>query len=52
MEFLGVLVLKRKSLGWQRLERERIWWKARGTRGSYLWNWRRGHDRRSWHISQ
>jgi hypothetical protein len=25
MEFLGVLVLKRKSLGWQRLERERIW---------------------------
>jgi hypothetical protein len=25
MEFLGVLVLERKSLGWQRFGRQRIW---------------------------
>jgi hypothetical protein len=25
MEFLGVLVLERKSLGWQRLGRQRTW---------------------------
>jgi hypothetical protein len=25
MEFLGVLVLEIESLGWQRLERQRIW---------------------------
>jgi hypothetical protein len=51
-EFLGVLVLERKSLGWQRLGRQRIWWKARGTRSSYLWNWRRERGRKLWRISQ
>jgi hypothetical protein len=52
MEFLGVLVLETESLGWQRLGWQRIWWKSRGTRGSYLWDWRRDRGRRSWRISQ
>jgi hypothetical protein len=52
MEFLGVLVLERKSLGWQRLGRQRTWWKARGTHGSYLCDWQRDRGRRSWCISQ
>jgi hypothetical protein len=52
MKLLGVLVLERKSLGWQKLGRQRTWWKAMGTRGFYLWNWRRDRGRRSWHISQ
>jgi hypothetical protein len=52
MEFLGVLVLETENLGWQRLRRQRIWWKAKGTRGSYLWDWWRDRGRRSWRISQ
>jgi hypothetical protein len=52
MEFLGVLVLETKSLGWQRFGRQRILWKARCTRSPYLWNWRRDRGQRSWRISQ
>jgi hypothetical protein len=37
MELLGVLVLKKESLDWQRLGKQRTWWKVRGTRSSYLW---------------
>jgi hypothetical protein len=52
MELLGVLVLERKSLDWQRLGKQRTWWKSRGTRSSYLWSWWRDHGRRLWRISQ
>jgi hypothetical protein len=52
MELFGVLVLERESLDWQRLGKQRTWWKARGTQGSYLWDWQRDRGQRSWRISQ
>jgi hypothetical protein len=51
MELLGALVLEKKSLDWQRLGKQRAWWKARGTRSSNLWDWKRDHGRRSLRIS-
>jgi hypothetical protein len=48
MELLGILVLERKAWVGKGLVDRGLGEKARGTRGSYIWNRQRDRGRRSW----